>query len=387
MDIIDTFPLDVLPPESLFKQWMDLYSHTEPPLSFRFSAILYALSTAIGKRVWIDLGDRKTFPCLSVLLVGPSGIGKSTSLGFSRDVLETIPFEFKPYITGLGTKEKLVKDLEVFPHTAILASELSAQLGRAKYLETLIPVLTDLMDLPAEYRMMGTKKDGPIRIKEPQITLFGCTTKEWMESQMPDAAIAGGWLPRHLVFYEDQKHQCVAIPRRLLGKDGLKKLEERKQGFQHRFLDCVRTFTGEIDFKDIDVEDLFVEWVENFQITNAALAPFQERGKEQVLKLSILIALSCQETAVSEEHLKAAIAIFEYASRKLAEVAIPFSVMGKLHNQILKNIEKNSDGLTRVQIRKMMLHSLGAKDTDKILDSLLSSEKIAEHDGRISVLT
>jgi hypothetical protein len=385
--MLKTDILPLLPENSILKDWMALHSHTEPPRSFILGACLFAFAALIGKRVWINLGDRNTYLNLNVIFAGLSGLGKSTVIEEARNLIRAVNKDkpLSPYINGLGTKEKLLMDLQLCPHTCIIASELSAQLSKAKYLETLIPALTDLMDWPSEYRAMGSKKDGPIRIENPRLTLLGGTTPEWLETQMPEAAIAGGWLPRHLIFNENSKHQSVPIPRRLLGDGGLQRLEQDKERFTAKMIECL-DFSGEIDFKDSETEDILVHWVNTFQIPNSALAPFQERGKEQVLKLAIIVALSCRDKAISSEHLQCAIKIFEYCASRLVTIAIPFTLGGKLHNQVLKNITRSGDkGLTRVEIRRSMLHSLGARETDKVIESLLECEKIQENDGRFVV--
>ncbi len=365
---------------------MSLSDHTEPPLSFRFAALLYSLSALVGKRVWVDLGDRKTYPVLSILLIGLSGLGKSTCINQAREVIENASLDSKPFIANLGTREKLLRVLELFPRIAVLASELSAQLGRERYLESLIPTLTDLSDLPDIFHSLGSLKNGEVIIRNPQYSLFGGTTKDWLEDQMPASAMSGGWLPRHVIFFEDKKHQTVPIPRHLLGEGGLERLEERKKEYYRKINDCVKSFSGRIDFKDSHAEERFVEWVKNFQIADANLAPFQERGREHILKIATLVALSCHERAISAEHLEAAIAILEYSHGRLREVATRLTPLGKVHAQVLKNIQKRPDGISRVEVRRLMLNTQSSKETDKIIDSLLSCERIVEKSAKLFAL-
>ena len=196
---------------------MSVWPTSEPPKSYILFSAMCMMGAALGRRVYVDMDIHRTFPMLNLLLIGPSGIGKSTALvDMALDhLIRPLPETTRPLvITGKTTKEPLHEDLLAHPHAILVASELANMFSKEKYQEGMIQYMTDLLDLrPTRVR---TKSGGDKTIDFPAVTVTGGSTKEWLQDQLPSSAGAGGFLPRFLIVKEDHKAQRVADPNRVL---------------------------------------------------------------------------------------------------------------------------------------------------------------------------
>ncbi|MDE1767327.1 MAG: hypothetical protein KGI27_13800 [Thaumarchaeota archaeon] len=104
-------------------------------------AAFSALGAAIGRGVYFAHDVHTLFPMLNILLIGPSGIGKTTSLELGSGLIRSSPelLEHTPVILGKATPEKLHEDLVAAPKSIIFAEELAAFFNKQKYMEGMIP--------------------------------------------------------------------------------------------------------------------------------------------------------------------------------------------------------------------------------------------------------
>jgi len=382
-------PTDLFPESSFIHEYLRIWQYSESPLSFDIYAILSATGAALGRKTWFDWGDtRKTFPLLSVMLTGPSGLGKTSAMNRAREPVDALPASLeKPLIVSPGTKEKLLKQLQLKANIYLFAPEMGAAFSLEDYKKSLVPTVTDLLDAAPVFYSLGGKIDGSdgIKIVNPTLSLMGASTPTWLYECMPESATTGGFWPRLMIVHEDQKRQCVPLPKRKLGPNGLEELEERKQKFFQRFASCIEAARGEIDMTE-EAADLFIKWAEDYKPLSPTLGPFAERSREFVIRLSILIAVTCGETEISKEVLQGAIQLYLYTQKRLEEVVVRLSSIGQKHKEILTLLEKNSGGLTKVQIRNHMIKTLTASKTDEIIASLLACERVKEKEGKFVVV-
>src|SRR5690349_15279491 len=97
---------------------MSLWTHSEPPMSYILFTGLSSVSACLGRRVWmaVDPGVHRLWPMLNLLLIGDSGIGKSTSIGMGDTMIRGVVERHRPQvIADAATTEKLHKDLKIWP--------------------------------------------------------------------------------------------------------------------------------------------------------------------------------------------------------------------------------------------------------------------------------
>jgi energy-coupling factor transporter ATP-binding protein EcfA2 len=331
------------------------------------------MGAALGRKVWYSQDFRKLWPMLNLLLIGPSGIGKSTSIQMARGLLEFLPRVEQPqFITGGATPEALHADLLPNPHAVLFASELANFFNRQKYMEGMVPYVTELLDYGAVEKR--TKHGGVIRIEEPSVTVVGGSTVEWLQEQLPDSAAAGGFLARFLIVSEEHKGQRVPCPELALTPKQRIELEQKRARTFNEFYECLHTTTGGVPFRDFTALDAYSTWYTAHQPDTGHLAPFAARAGEFVLRLSMILALSRHNPYITAEDIEAAIELHGYCEGKLQEVVVPFSAAGKLQMEVLKAIGEG--GATEVQIKQAMRNFCTSQDSDKMIQSLLGQRAI-----------
>jgi len=336
---------------------------------------------AIGRKCYFDQDVHRVFPMMNLLLIGPSGIGKSTAIrDIGLQLIGELPSHRKPeVISGKATKEKLHEDLIACGgHAIVVASELANFFSKERYQEGMIPYITDLLDYaPTSIR---TKAGSIQTVEEPSVTIIGGSTKEWLQDQLPSTAAAGGFLPRFFIVKEDHKRQRVPDPSRVMSKTQRAQLLRERADLMDAFKGLTDVSAGRVDFLDYEASDTYGLWYQMFMPDLGVLSPFAARAGAHVLRLSLLLALSCNRYHITAEDVKNAIALYEYSQKKLGEVVVPMSPQGKMLAKVLEVI--GDDMLSDTAIKRAMRNYCSSQDTDKLLFSLLQSKDVAVIDGK-----
>lgn len=372
---------DCLPKDSWFRDWMEIWPTAESPKSFLLFSAMATLGACLGRRVWLDQDIHQVRPMINLLLIGPSGIGKSTAVKIAKKVLPCITEMERPaFFEGGATKEKLHEDLSIQPKAIIFASELAAFFSKEKYKENLIPYVTQLLDYE-DVVELRTKSGGLTSIEYPAVSILGASTLEWLQEQLPDSAVSGGFLARFLILNEDKKGQRVANPHRLLNTKQKAKLEIKRAEVFQKFTTLFNVHSGNMDYDDYDAAQVYARWYNAYQPETGYLAPFAARAGEMILRLAMLLAISCNTGSITAEHIVSAIKLYEYIASRLSIIVVPTSATGKVANLVLETV--GHEGLTPGQIARSLRATASNLDVEKHLESLLYSGDIDSDDGVI----
>lgn len=377
MDVVKS----LLPKDSLFVRWLDAWPLAEPPEAYVLFSAMSVFGGCMGRKIWIEQDEHEAlYPMLNCLLIGPSGIGKSTSIRMGLKLMDQMSDSLKPQvIKGKSTKEGLHEDLEKNPHSIVVASELANFFSKERYDEGKIPYITQLLDYEPEAHVR-TKSGGRRVVTNPSVTIIGGSTVEWLQDQLPATATAGGFLPRFLIVKEDHKSQRVALPKRMLKPAKQRALEIERDRIARDFAFAVSANSGPITFADYAAEDAYSAWYQSYMPETGALAPFAARAGEYVLRMSMILAASANRGAMEAGDVECAIKLHAYSVQKLQQVVVPMSPQGKLIAKVLEII--GSDELSDVQVKRGMRNYCSSQDTIKILESLMQSRDISYVDGK-----
>lgn len=370
----------VLPRDSWFADYVELYPTCEAPNSYLLFAAMSMMGAALGRKCWYSQDFRKLWPMLNLLLIGPSGVGKGTAIHLCHKLLEAMPAGERPqFIIGGATPERLHEDLVPNPHAIIYAAELANFFNRQKYMEGMIPYVTELLDYePVEKR---TRSGGILCIPEPSVTVVGGSTVDWLQGALPDNAVGGGFLPRFLVVKEDFRRKRVANPELYLGKSEKLALENRRAKAFGEFYHIVVAAEGNIPLADFGVSDVHEIWYNSHKPASEFLQPFAARADTQVLRMAMLIAISCFRDSISEGDIRAAIRLYEYTESKLQEVVVPYTPAGKMQALVLQSIPRE-DGIDGKVLKRNLKNFMTALDSERYIQSLLAMDEIKYHDGK-----
>lgn len=375
-----------IPENSFVHQWLHALEEDEAPRSYLILAALAALGSALARNLYIEFDfDKTVFPMLSVILVGPPGIGKSTSVQKVMDhLLAPLPSKDRPQFVFAATKEKLLADLATQPHAFLAAEELSNFVSRDKYKESLATALTSLLENRGFFEN-GTISRGPVEIKaeECALSFFGASTREWLTENLPEYALEGGFLCRFILCREDTKGKNVPFPK--AGTDPAFRAEiERRLGVaQDSFYRCLVTQSCRMEFGSYVREDVLAPWATGRDRRTGRMAHFDSRAKEMVMKLSLLLAASCRAKYIEEEHARGAIGIYEACMDSIESVVQKRTDKGRELNMVLDHIKTGGGMLDMASLCRAMSHITTAAEVEKDVQSLLASKMVVFEDGRL----
>jgi hypothetical protein len=200
--------------------WIESYLHfTRYHIAvekFHLWSALGVLGVAINKSRWIDSGYRKTYPNLYILLVGPSGVGKSYSSDLAFDILRESKAKVKIFsdsITAAGLVEFMGQStityeidgrIIVKTPVSVYASEIGTMLTRRNSLEELAIILTELFNRDTDYEST-TKGTNKTTIKGPNLSFFACCPPEWILENLTSVGLKNGFLGRMLIVTDSKK--------------------------------------------------------------------------------------------------------------------------------------------------------------------------------------
>ncbi len=138
--------------------------------------------------------------------------------------------------------------------------------------------------------------------------------------------------------------------------------------------------------RDADASELWrSEYARLSEGRAGLLGSITSRAEAQVMRLAVIYALLDGRAEIRVEHLRAALALWDYSERSAAYV-FGEALGDPVADQILDELKANPDGLTRSQIRDLFKRHQRAERIDLALTSLrdhgLAHERFVSTGGR-----
>jgi hypothetical protein len=327
--LLVTMRYNDLPEDSCLRYWLDSLSITEIPLDYQIATGLSIIGALLKRSVYVDQVRWRVYPNLSVLLIGPSGVGKDSAINPAAKFIH----EINPNLTLKGDTIEYVKDelvkLDDPAAAYIPANELTAFLGGKDYQKGIAASLTDLLST-GDQILLGTKKDGTRVIRRPTITMHAGSTADWLEN-LPEDGLAGGFLPRFLIIYADFPERHVAwvkydnlSPEKIKAEKGLVEFEKSV-----RYI--IKTWGGvQLQKKEHEIvpttgaEEFYRNWYHNrFKYFCKPVHAYANRSRDIVHKIAIIMALSRGHCYTEEADYAFAAKLMVSVGGNLEKVIVP----------------------------------------------------------------
>lgn len=343
---------------------------TDAPPEFHIQVALGLLSAACGNRVTLQPRWGRVFPSLWVILLGPSGVRKTTAINLGVNLLQrAVPNIIYPH------KFTLEAQLDIMagqPAGLMVAPELGSLLQQMnkEYNTGMRETLTDLYD--GNTVRVATKSGGLRTVENPSICLLGGSTIEWLEGAVREQDLVGGFMARMLFSYQEENGEHISVL-------GLRYSDADRMA-EASLVEHLRTVSqvaGAVELNDI--EDDFDEWSYAYSQRdqrNTRMSGVYKRAEITALKLATLYTLSSdpRRLRVTPEAWQLAVEMWnahENTARRLFGGGLAFTKTGKLKRQIEEYVRRNG-GVGRSAILRH-LTDYSARDIEPLLNDLVSS--------------
>lgn len=388
---------DSLAPEAYHGLAGEIVKALDPVTEADPAALLFSLlagfGSAVGSRPFFRTeGDRQTAN-LYVVLVGNTSSGrKGTSWGRVRRLLKLADPEWvsRCILPGLSSGEGLIWAVRdqierrepvkekgrVTGYETVIVDQGVADKRllayQSEFASTLRVLQRDGNTLSAVMREawdrgdLGTlTKNSPTRATGAHVSLLGHISKEELLRYLDSTEAANGWGNRIL-------WPCVRRSKRLPEGGHLDELEESRFGARLReALDFGRS-VDELIRTDEARELWAKEYAGLTEERQGLLGAVTARGAAQVSRLSVIYALLDGKRVIRPEHLKAALAAWDYAEDS-ARYIFGESLGDPIADRILGALrEAGPEGLTRTGIGNLFGQHRGARQIDRALQTLAS---------------
>jgi hypothetical protein len=266
---------------------------------------------------------------------------------------------------GLGGKDEALG--------LMYAPELAVFLGRQKYLEGMVPLLTSLFDAP-EVWSSTTIGRGELSLKHVALCMLGASTMEWFVEALPREAFSGGFMSRILFIVQEETDRVHAIPKRPEGHL-FEALRER--------LAALRQLKGEVTLSP-EALKWYTDWYKvhhHTPLVDSKMAGYHERKPDHLLRLSYIIRISIDEGLILlPSDLERGLAILDWLELQLpkAFAEASSSPQGSLHQRILHMIDEMGGQVSHSILLRRHQHLVNARSFREAIETLKESACIEE---------
>jgi hypothetical protein len=358
-----------------FKSWT--MPRSEASETFITWTGIWTLAATLRRQVFIpkkELGSWTCYPYLYVMFVAPAGMRKTTTIGYSVDLLGAM--SMLPPPPTFITKEALIQDFINAQDASIylIVEEFSDLIMKGG--DEMFEFLTSMYDGKKELRQK-TLARGLEHAERPCLNMLAATTPRWIADKIPAHATEGGFASRVVWVYEDKVRQ-----RRMYYRDVDQKLVEQKQKDLIADLTHISKLNGEFKL-DEDAAVWMEAWYQKHEsASNAARLKrypgYLNRKPVIIHKVAMLLHIAKSDTLVlTIDDFKDAIRIVEATEPNLPKV---FTGVGKnefaLEMRDIVAFVKEQGEVSESELNSYFQHIATPIKLNELISGLLLSEDL-----------
>lgn len=305
-----------------------------------------AIGALLKRDVWIDQVKFRIYPNMSVLLVGPSGIGKDTAIDGAEEILQEFD---KVRIIGGVTAEAITSTMVGYDPAAgvLLAPELSEFFGSKDYQKDMVKTITDLLSTKAK-KNVSTKGHPNQVILRPTLTVIGGSTMTWLHKAMPEEAMSGGFYPRFVIC-------CEAEPKREVAwvKLSVPQAEQDAARLAHKyFIDNLREILDETAVGEIrptkEAQTMYEDWyTKRRTYFSKAAQAYAHRCRDHSLRLAMISAISRGRQTMDAHDMMFSLDVIQHIARSIDVALVPPHIEGQIGRMILSSLPAKRETIYR----------------------------------------
>jgi len=364
----------LVPSGGFFDRYLTYTEHSEAPLAYHLFCALVGIGVTVNRRVWFNMGYYKLFPNLGIILLGPSGIKKTSAANIIIDMLAFLELS-KIYSEKL-TPEQLVEAMKEHAQGIIYAPEMAVFLGRQRYMEGIVPLITRFMDCPDVWSS-ETIGRGKTTLHDIAISSLMCSTADWFINNTDESVVGGGFIARNILVVQEDSPRSEPIPR-----PGDPKARERLI----YEIQSVHEITGEISFDQAGYR-AYNEWYNvHKRATKAAeheiLATYYQRKPDHAKRIAICLHLTEHHNlSLCLSCFTRAVEILDWIERFIPALLRQMFKTSSGHSAdlVLTAIRNAGGVIDHSDLLRRLQHRLNGAELKPIIQSLKDSGVVAEH--------
>lgn len=348
--------------------------------NYHIWSALVALSSIVGRRIWLEQGYYNVYPNLYVVLVGPPGNRKTTAMTIAKNLMREvgdIPFSAEAMsreglIKSMSESEQTFNYLDkvvTFQPTTVCVTELKEFIGTSQ--ANMINFLTTIWDQDFFDYKLRNKED--LVIRNPYVCILACETPEWITNRLRDDVISGGFSRRALFVYEYDRFQKIPFPevtveRRDAWNEAIRQARALKR--------IVGPFTWEPECKDY-----YGQWYCGQEIArDAVVRGYYESKHILAIKVGLLIAVSegATDRVFRLNHLQGALRLLANVETKLSKVfqGLGRNEQNQIATKVIEILELNKGPMSEKQLWSMIFRDADLRQFNDTITYLVQTDKI-----------
>lgn len=362
---------NLVPPKGWLSEYIEYTRNTEPPTVFHFFSGAVAIGTALARNIHFPFGDGSIFPNLCVVVVAPSGVCRKTTacnmaIGLYRLIGGNV-------LADKITPEALIEAMQGKDSATglIYAPELAVFLGKQKYQEGMIPMLTAWFDCPQRWQA-STIMRGEAELHNVAMSMLGASTLDWIQTAIPKDAFGGGFMSRLLFVVQESTDRVFPIPPPV-NEQMKAKLGEALRKFGH--------IRGKVEMSP-EALHWYNDWYrgrDGRNTENRHYAGYFERKPTQMIRLAMILGISefgnTWDLIVTADHMKRALAILNWVEGFLpgAFDQLHETSVGSDQMQIIVQLRKRQGAVKHSELLRLNARRMNADIFRKCMDTLRQS--------------
>lgn len=366
--------LSLLPKGGFLEQYANFTANSEAPLAYHLFCALVGVGLVLNRKVWFEMGHYRLYPPLSVFLLGPSGLRKTSAANIIIKIIQSI--EITKVFPEKLTPEVLVAAVKENPHGLLYGPEMASTLGKQKYLEGLIPLITRLQDCPDVY-LAETIGRGKELLTDVAISILMCSTPDWFVSNTPADTFGGGFIARNIMVMQSDtpREEDIPNPQRM----------ELREELLLRLTQLGTELKGPITMSS-QARKFHKEWYHAHKLKtkhpeHELLGTYYQRKPDHMKKLAMCLHLvEHYSMELNLTSLEQAIAIVDWT-----EKFIPPMLTNMFKTQVgeqaawVLGLLRNSGGMIKhSELVRKVQHKMNAQTLRSVIGSLKEAEYVSE---------
>lgn len=278
---------------SWLDEFMEATDAAESPRAYFYWAGVSAIAASVRNRVWINKYLYKLYPNLYILLIGKSGLRKSSPISIAKSLVDSL--EVTKVIYGRASIQAIVQRLgEVEQRdSGTIIKESSAYVVSSEFAASLVKddaaltIMTDLAD--GHYHEDGWKNTlksaASDRLDRPCVNLLSASNQTHFEDVVDSASMFGGFIARTVLVVEHKKSKINDL------LDAPDVIFDPKKFVP--YLKKISQVKGEFSFTP-KAKRMFQEWYHEFAANDEIedRTGTSERVHDRILKVAMCLSLA-----------------------------------------------------------------------------------------------